>query len=769
MDSIEIFPWDENFNTGIAIIDEQHERLAQLLNRLSSHVAYKSDNLELDAIFDELADYAVYHFQTEEAIWHEHFGEEQLKDEHLEIHDSFSTTVLRLKNNKDNKPAEVIIAEILSFLTRWLASHILETDRHMAKIVLALQDGMPMDAAKEYADEQMRGSTKVLIDLILSTYNSMADNTLHLIAEITRHKQTAQTLTELLGAMKERNARIQSFLDSSLGAIVSVDGKGAVIDWNRQAERIFGYPAKDAIGHRIEELIVPKQLREAHRDGMARFIETGKRKHPDKPMESTGLRANGKEFPVELSFSSYEHNGDLFIIAYLSDISDRKMAMEQIEHLAFYCPLTKLPNRRLLMDRLSQAQVSSLRSGRLGALLFIDLDEFKKLNDTLGHEIGDLLLQQVAQRLETCVRDGDTVARLGGDEFVVVLESLSSIPLTAAIQAETICEKITQALNRNYQLKDVEYHITSSIGITLFGIVEQPLDELLKQSDIAMYQAKRAGRNTVCLFDREMQQALNAKIMLEHELDMAIKENQFRLHYQIQVDEQGRPLGAEALVRWQHPERGLVFPDEFISVAEETGSILAIGDWVLDMACAQLADWRHNGSTADFTLSVNVSARQFRQVGLADKVNDAIRRHDIRPESLKLELTESILLDDIEETIATIGALKKIGIRFSLDDFGTGFSSLQYIKRLPFDQIKIDQIFVRDLVSDSNDRALTRAIIAMAVSMDFDVIAEGVETEEQKALLLQKGCTKFQGFLFGKPMPITEFNRHFNPSSGNPG
>lgn len=425
-------------------------------------------------------------------------------------------------------------------------------------------------------------------------------------------------------------------------------------------------------------------------------------------------------------------------------------------------PLTGLPNRRFMLDRLRHALASSMRSGREGALLFIDLDNFKTLNDTLGHDIGDLLLQQVARRLESCVREGDTVARLGGDEFVVVLEDLSEKDLEAAAQTELVGEKILAALNQPYLLGKHEYRNSPSIGATLFNDHQQSIEELLKQADIAMYQAKRAGRNTLRFFDPQMQETINSRAALENELRKALELNQFDLHYQIQVnsfreDGSRHMIGAEALIRWVHPVRGLVTPAEFIPLAEETGLILPIGQWVLETACAQLAIWQNDVLTRDLVLAVNVSAKQFRQADFVSQVSDAIQRHSINPMLLKLELTESLLLENIQETISTMQALKAIGIKFSLDDFGTGYSSLQYLKQLPLDQLKIDQSFVCNLASDSSDRAIVRTIIAMAHSLNLNVIAEGVETEEQQQILLNKGCLHYQGFLFSKPLPIGQF------------
>jgi diguanylate cyclase (GGDEF)-like protein/PAS domain S-box-containing protein len=468
---------------------------------------------------------------------------------------------------------------------------------------------------------------------------------------------------------------------------------------------------------------------------------------------------NGTIYPKWLTITAVK-GSDGIVTHYVGthlNITERKSAEDKIQYLAFYDSLTRLPNRRLLMDRLQQALASSERIGRTGALLLIDLDNFKNLNDTLGHVMGDLLLQQVTQRLETCIREGDTVARLGGDEFVLMLLELGEQALEAAAQTEAIGKKVLAAVNQPYHLGSYIHHCTVSIGATLFTDLQQTTDELMKQADIAMYQAKKAGRNTLRFFDPQMQASINARVALEGELHKAIEKQQFHLYYQIQMDSSLCPLGAEALIRWVHPERGMVSPAHFIPLAEETGLILPIGQWVIETACAQLKVWQQNVLTHDLILSVNVSAKQFCQADFVAQVQSAAQRHAINPMRLKLELTEGMLLENIHDTITTMNALNEVGVQFSLDDFGTGYSSLQYLKQLPLDQLKIDQSFVRDIATNNSDIAIVRTIVAMARSLDMDVIAEGVETEEQRQLLLKNGCSNYQGYLFGIPLPIEQF------------
>ena len=441
----------------------------------------------------------------------------------------------------------------------------------------------------------------------------------------------------------------------------------------------------------------------------------------------------------------------------VQDISNLKKSEQEIHQLAFYDPLTKLPNRRLLLDRLQQAVAASVRNGRHGALLFLDMDHFKTINDTQGHVMGDQLLIEVARRLQTCVRESDSVARLGGDEFVVVLEELSSDATEAASETELVAEKIRSELEQLYSLNDFECLSTASIGVSLFRGYPESVEDLLMHADVAMYQAKSAGRNAIRFFDPAMQTALDERAALEANLHHALEKQQFLLHYQIQVDSLHRPLGAEVLLRWEHPERGLVSPMQFIPLTEETGLIVPIGLWVLQTACAQLNAWQHDALTRDLTLAVNVSARQFRQADFVAQVQRILVESGAKPALLKLELTESTVLTNVEDTISKMRELKLLGVSFSMDDFGTGYSSLQYLKRLPLDQIKIDQSFVRDIASNPNDAAIVQTIIAMTGALGLNVIAEGVETEAQRDFLDMHGCHTFQGYLFGKPVKLEQF------------
>jgi diguanylate cyclase (GGDEF)-like protein/PAS domain S-box-containing protein len=464
------------------------------------------------------------------------------------------------------------------------------------------------------------------------------------------------------------------------------------------------------------------------------------------------------------------HGHALRIIGIHSDITEQKSVDGQIKKLAFYDHLTQLPNRRLLHDRLQHALAGAKRHGRSAALMLLDMDNFKALNDSLGHDVGDQLLVEVAQRLRDSVREVDCVARLGGDEFVVLLEDLDADEL-GAVQGRRIAEKILGAITEPYLLelpavsggsRTYSHHCTSSIGVTLFADNSLSADELLRRADTAMYQAKAMGRNAIRFFDPDMQAEVTARAVLENDLRDAVRERQFLLHFQPQVDENGRITGAEILVRWMHPRRGLVSPHEFIPVAEATGLIHPIGRWIIESACARLSAWAAQPALANLTLSVNVSAVQFRDEGFMEHVLATLEPSAINPQRLKLELTESLLLDDVEGTIARMSTLKSRGVGFSLDDFGTGYSSLSYLKRLPLDQLKIDQSFVRDILTDGNDAAIARTIVALGKSMGLAVIAEGVETDAQREFLAASACHAFQGYFFGRPMPIEEFERRIH-------
>lgn len=555
-------------------------------------------------------------------------------------------------------------------------------------------------------------------------------------------------------AKAEEQMQIAATAFEAQEGIIITDANQVILRVNRAFTEITGYSQEEAVG------ATPRLLSSGHQD--AAFYRAMWHRITSEGSwqgEVWNRRKNGDLYPEWLNITAVRNarNEVTHYVGTMIDITSRKEAERQIEHLAFYDLLTGLPNRRLFVDRLQQAMAGSVRTQRMGAILFIDLDNFKIVNDTCGHDVGDRLLVEVAQRLNECVRDGDTISRLGGDEFIAMLEDLSASPQEAAAQARIVAKKILEALNQPYAIAGRVHHSTPSIGATLFAGSEDSVDELLKQADIAMYQAKSAGRNTLSFFDPEMQAAVAARASLEADLRLGIEERQLTLHFQPQVDASNAVIGAEALVRWQHPGRGMISPAEFIPLAEETGMILPIGQWVLAEACACLSRWAKQPATCNLSLAVNVSARQFRQADFVAQVRKSIERSEIPPNRLKLELTESLVIDNIEDTITKMGALKALGVGFSMDDFGTGYSSLSYLTRLPLDQLKIDQSFVQRLPHSPNDAVVVQSIITLAKSLGIAVIAEGVETEAQRLFLEQHGCPLYQGYLFSKPIPLPMF------------
>ncbi len=479
-------------------------------------------------------------------------------------------------------------------------------------------------------------------------------------------------------------------------------------------------------------------------------------------------RKNGEVFPEWLTITAVKDGAGAVThyVSTFSDISDLKSAESEIHHLAFYDPLTGLPNRRLLLNRLEQARAAGQRSGEYGALLMVDLDHFKILNDTLGHDMGDGLLGAVAQRLRATIRAGDTASRTGGDEFVIMLEDLGRDEEAAAIAAEGVADKIREALAEPYALEGPhEYFSSASIGVSLFRGHEKSGEVLQKQADIALYRAKEAGRNAVRFFDAAMQTALEARANLEAGLRQGLARGEFELHLQAQVDSVQRVVGVEALLRWNSPERGLVSPAEFIPLAEDSGLIVPLGAWVIERACALIARWAADPATARLVVAVNVSPRQFRQPSFVEDLQETLARHGVDPRRLKLELTENLLLDQAESTVLRMQALQALGVRLSLDDFGTGYASLSTLKRFPFDQIKVDQSFIGDLETDPDHAAIVVAIIGMGRSLRLQVVAEGVERDAQRDFLTSHGCDLYQGYLFGKPMPVAELESRLSATA----
>ncbi len=577
-------------------------------------------------------------------------------------------------------------------------------------------------------------------------------------------------MTELQQRDEDRNVatvRLSAVLQAVPDLMFEVDHDGVYLNIWGVRNDLLAAPSSELLGRRVSDVLplaaaeeVICGIREA--DAAATGYSFGRQIVLTVPA--------GADRCFELSVARHQGlQGRAATYIVLSrDITERRNAEEEIRQLAFYDVLTQLPNRRLLMDRLQNAMAFSARTRHFGALLFLDMDRFKTINDTLGHDHGDLMLIEVARRVQSCLREADTVARLGGDEFVVILYELDGSADVATRKSAQVAEKIRIALAAPYQLNDHERYSSPSIGVCMYLGNEVAADELLKCADVAMYKAKDDGRNLVRFFGHAMQLAVEIRASLDLELRQCVSEQQLLLFYQLQVDQHGVALGAEALVRWLHPVKGLIPPAHFIDIAEESNLIIDIGNWVLDTACAQLKTWSAHPSTEGLTIAVNVSAHQFKQAQFVDLVTAAALRHGIEPSRLKLELTESVILEDVDGVIAKMHILKKLGFALSLDDFGTGYSSLSYLKLLPISQIKIDRSFVTDIETDPNDAVMVRSIIDLARNFNLAVIAEGVETPAQLDFLVRNGCREFQGFCFGKPVPIEAFEQQLAQLEAEP-
>lgn len=564
--------------------------------------------------------------------------------------------------------------------------------------------------------------------------------------------------------LAEEQMRIAvSAFESQQGMMIT-DEQKRILQVNHAFIKMSGYSEAEILGR------TPRMFKSGRHDGvfykeMWETISQNGYWHG----EIWDKRKNGDIFPKWLSITAVA-NSDGKVTHYVgvhTDITERKNAEQKIESLAFFDQLTGLPNRTLLLDRLKQLIAVSMRNSQYSAMLMIDLDHFKNLNDTLGHDKGDIFLAQVARRLEDCTRAIDTVARLGGDEFIIILPEHSPDKKRAADLAEKVTEKILEALNQDYKLDGNSHHSSASIGVCLFGTESITTEDLMKQADLAMYKSKSAGRNAISFYDPEMQSSVLKRTALEKDLRNAIEQQQFTLQYQPQVDINGRITGAEALLRWLCPGRGAVSPREFIPLAEETRLIIPVGEWVLETACAQLAVWAKRADMSHLKIAINVSPIQFAKADFVEQVLSTVKNTGIKPDRLKLEPTESHLLHNIEDIISKMQVLGDAGISFSLDDFGTGYSSLSYLKRLPLWQLKIDKSFVRDILTEPNDAEIAKTIVALANSLGLEVIAEGVETDSQQASLAKLGCYHYQGYLFSRSLPIKEFDAWCHEWSGN--
>lgn len=539
--------------------------------------------------------------------------------------------------------------------------------------------------------------------------------------------------------------------------------KGDVfVDCNQAAIDLLGHPNKQSLLNAHHSQLSPTNQPDG-RNSIEKGNEIIKESYKKRStfFEWTHLKYDGTPILIDVLLTPVQINNEDMLHVIWRDLTEKKAAEAKIEKLAYEDSLTGLTNRRSFIQRLTQTLEIYKRTLYNGALLFIDLDHFKNVNDTLWHNAGDNLLKQVANRLEAAVRAGDTVSRFGGDEFVVMLAELDKNVIHAANKAELACEKLLLDLNKPYEIKGKEVSISASIGVSMFA-EDSVASVLLQKSDIAMYQAKASGRNAIRFFDPEMQKAINERAATEQLIRDALSDKLFELHYQLQVNQYGDAVGVEALLRLNHPKQGFIPPMHYIPIAEETGLIVPVGFWVIEKACQQLKQWEGNPNTSGLTIAVNISPLEFNQEDFVINVLSAIKNSGANPMLLKLEITETMLVGDIEKVILIMGILKESGVQFSLDDFGTGYSSLQYLRKLPLDQLKIDQSFIRDLEHDEQDRSIVETIIVMGKALGLNVIAEGVENTHQQDMLCDYGCFNYQGYLFAKPMPAADIEKRLN-------
>ena len=737
MRNIDIFPWNKHFNTGIKIIDEQHRNLVDIINRLAKSVALGSENVELNSIFDELVEYTVYHFQTEEAIWHKYLSHDTLDADHKVIHQQFVTKVLEFKAEQESNR---LTKDILLYLAKWLASHILETDRYLAYIVLAVEDGSDIHQAKAIADERMNELTQVLTEVILSIYSALSSNTMDLIHEMKAHDSAAL-------ALQKKKEELETIFNTSKDGIAILDLDANFLDANRAYLEMTGYDLEELLTKSCYELSLPEDRNRAV-ETIKNVVENGSITNYEKKC----VVNNGKSITINMAFAMMPDKKRIIIST--KDVSEYKEQERKLQYIAHYDVVTGLPNRVLLSDRLQQVMSHAGRSHSELAVVYLDLDGFKTINDLYGHDVGDILLSTLATRMKKILREGDTIARMGGDEFVVVL-----LDIMHHEDCISMLMRLLSATSQSVKINGISMSVSASLGVCFYkGGDDIDADQLIRQADQAMYQAKLLGKNRYHIFDA----VEDHSVRIYHEsldaIEKAFINEEFILYYQPKVNmHTGKVIGAEALIRWNHPQKGIVPPGVFLPVIEGHSLSVKIGEWVIERGIKQIVEFKREG--LNIPISINVDALQLQQDNFVKQLQSLLLQHpEVKQGDLELEILETSALEDIDRISSVMKECQQIGIHFSLDDFGTGYSSLTYLKRLPAKLLKIDQSFVKGMLSDPDDLAILDGVIGLSVAFQRDIIAEGVETIEHGEMLLRLGCEKAQGYVIAKPMPPEDFS-----------
>ena len=750
MQNIDIFPWNDHFNTGISIIDEQHHKLVSILNRLAIDVAFDTDMLELNAVFDELVEYTVYHFQTEEEIWHKYLPDDSLNINHKAVHQQFITAVLEFKTEREGKENAELTKEVLLYLAKWLASHILESDRYLAYVVLAVQDGKTLPQAKIHADEQIKELNQVLIEIILSIYTALSSNTVDLLHEMRAHNLTTE-------AIVKQKDELETIYNTSKDGIAILDLDTNFLDANKAYMEMTGFSREELLTKSCLELSLLED-RESAAEALKRVIEKGSVTN----FEKTCVVKSGKRIIINMALTMMPDKQRILIST--KDISESKAQKRQLQYIAHYDLITGLPNRALLSDRLQQVMAQAGRKHSELAVIYLDLDGFKAINDLYGSDVGDRLLSTLASRMKKTLRDGDTIARIGGDEFVVVLPDLNNHE-----ECVPMLKRLLSATSDSVILDSKFIRISASMGVSFYkGDGDINADQLLRQADQAMYQAKLLGKNRYHIFDAVEDHTVRVHHESLEAIEKALINEEFLLYYQPKVNMRtGKVIGAEALIRWNHPQKGILPPGEFLPIIEGHFLSVKVGEWVMKRAIKQIVEFKRDG--IDIPISVNVDALQLQEDDFVKQLQSLLILHpEVKQGDLELEILETSALEDIERVSGIMDECQQIGIGFSLDDFGTGYSSLTYLKRLPAKLLKIDQSFVKGMLSDPDDLAILDGVIGLSVAFQRDIIAEGVESVEHGEMLLRLGCEKAQGYVIAKPMPpenIGSWMRQWKPSS----